>query len=112
MTSKRLGAILRSAPPATALPETGEAATGVVLPALPQLHDNAPVASRQPIKPESIDPEVPLQVLIPAHLRRELAIMAAEQGVSLRTLVLRAIRGLGLTVSEAEIKGKRGRRNS
>ena len=37
--------------------------------------------------------------------------MAAEQGVSLRALVLRALKGLGLVVTEAEIKGKRGRSN-
>jgi hypothetical protein len=37
---------------------------------------------------------------------------AAEQGQSLRALVLRAIRSLGIEVTEADIRGKRGRRNS
>jgi hypothetical protein len=53
-----------------------------------------------------IEPEVPLQVL------RELALKAAGEGQSLRALMLRAIRSLGIAVTDAEIRGKRGRRNS
>jgi hypothetical protein len=37
---------------------------------------------------------------------------AAEEGRSLRSLVLTALRGLGLDVSEADIRGKRGRRKA
>jgi len=59
-----------------------------------------------------IEPEVPLQVLIPAGIRKQLALRAAEEGQSLRALVLRAIRSLGITVTEADIKGKRGRRSA
>jgi hypothetical protein len=55
---------------------------------------------------------VPLQVLIPAGIRKQLALKAAEEGQSLRALVLRAIRSLGITVTDAEIRGKRGRRNT
>ncbi len=52
--------------------------------------------------------EVPLQVLIPERVRRQLAMKAAEEGRSLRSLVLTltALRGLGIDVSEADIKGK------
>ena len=60
----------------------------------------------------AVEQEVPLQVLIPEHIRRQLAMKAAEEGRSLRSLVLTALRGLGLDVSEAEIRGKRGRRNA
>jgi hypothetical protein len=55
---------------------------------------------------------VPLQVLIPANIRKQLAHKAAEEGESLRALVLRAIRSLGVTVTDAEIAGKRGQRKS
>ena len=42
----------------------------------------------------------------------ELALKAAEEGKSLRALVLGAIRSLGITVTDADIKGKRGRRGA
>jgi hypothetical protein len=107
MTSKKLGALLRSAPPATARAEAPE-------PALPAARPE-PVAElerpqRAAAKPPA--PEVPLQVLIPEHIRRQLAVKAAEEGRSLRSLVLTALRGLGIDVSEADIKGKRGRRDA
>jgi hypothetical protein len=101
MTSKKLGALLRSVPPATA-----EAA---------ELQPMAPVseesvnAGRLPAAPTA-QPDVPLQVLIPANVRKQLALRAAEEGQSLRALMLRAIRSLGIEVTDADIAGKRGRR--
>jgi hypothetical protein len=108
MTSKKLGALLQSVPPATArgLPE--------------DVSLTAPVAKAQPSPRRAVapaiakdEPEVPLQVLVPAHIREELGIMVAkERGASLRSLILRGIRGLGIEVTEEEIKGKRGRRRA
>ncbi len=102
MTSKKLGALLRSVPPATAA-EPADVTPG-------------PVAEIAPRKPPRVvaasEPEVPLQVLIPRNIRRELAHKAAEEGDSLRALVLRAIRSLGITVTDAEIAGKRGQRKA
>jgi hypothetical protein len=109
MTSKKLGALLRSAPPATARAEAPELA-------LPAAHPEALAEMERPesavTKLPAPEAEVPLQVLIPEHIRRQLAVKAAEEGRSLRSLVLTALRGLGIDVSEADIKGKRGRRNS
>jgi hypothetical protein len=108
MTSKKLGALLRSVPPATARAETPE---------LPQ-----PVAASDPpselpqprpaAKPPAQDREVPLQVLIPEGVRRQLGVKAAQEGRSLRELVLTAVRALGIEVTEAQIKGKRGRKSA
>lgn len=102
MTSKKLGALLRSVPRATAAeaPDPG--------PAVPAAEPASQVARATP----AVEPEVPLQVLIPAGIRKQLALKAAEEGESLRALVLRAIRSLGITVTEADIKGKRGRRTA
>ena len=106
MTSKKLGALLQSVPPATAR-------------ALPDPSPAAPVAKAQPaprraVPPEVAkdEPEVPLQVLVPAHIREELGIMVAKERVSLRSLILRGVRGLGIEVTAEEIRGKRGRRRS
>jgi hypothetical protein len=89
MRSKQLGALLSAVPPATASP------------AAPAVSAPRPARSAR---------EVPLQVLIPEHVREELGIMAARERASLRALVLRAVRGLGIEVSDEEIRDKRGRR--
>ena len=103
MTSKKLGALLQSAPPATAR-------------AIPEISPVAQIANPRP-GPRRVAPivardetEVPLQVLVPAHIREELGIMVAKERASLRSLILRAVRSLGIEVTEEEIKGKRGRR--
>jgi hypothetical protein len=103
MTSKKLGALLQSVPPATArgVPDANPVA-GVA---------KAQAAARHAVPPAVKDElEVPLQVLVPAHIREQLGIMVAKERVSLRSLILRGIRGLGIAVTEEEIKGKRGRR--
>ncbi len=102
MTSKKLGALLRSVPRATAAKAPEPA------PAVPAAEPASQVARATP----TVEPEVPLQVLIPAGIRKQLALKAAEEGQSLRALVLSAIRSLGITVTEADIKGKRGRRKT
>jgi len=103
MTSKKLGALLRSVPPATAAEPEQPVAASVAA---------DPVGRRAARTAPAVEPEVPLQVLVPAGIRKQLALKAAEEGQSLRALVLRAIRSLGVTVTDADIKGKRGRRNA
>ncbi|HTV87578.1 MAG TPA: hypothetical protein VME41_01045 [Stellaceae bacterium] len=99
MRSKQLGALLSAVPPATARPASPvvaaspKARTPAAAPALPR-------GTR----------EVPLQVLVPEHVREQLGILAAKERASLRALMLRAVRGLGIEVSDEEIRDKRGRR--
>ena len=106
MTSKKLGALLQSVPPATARAD-------------PDASPIASVGKAQPLPRRAVapaiardEPEVPLQVLVPAHIREELGIMVAKERVSLRSLILRSVRSLGIEVTEEEIKGKRGRRRT
>ena len=54
--------------------------------------------------------EVPLQVMVPAAVRKQVALMSIERGENLRTLVLRALKGLGITVPESELVDRRGRK--
>jgi len=54
--------------------------------------------------------EAPLQVMVPVALKRQLAMMSAERGESLRTLMLRGLRSIGLDVPEAELADRRKRR--
>lgn len=91
MTSKQLGSLLKKAPPATAREER--------LPATPP----QPTAPAEPGRTR--DREVPLHVLVPAHVRKQVDLMGAEQGESLRTIVLRGLRSVGIRVSDEEIRG-------
>jgi hypothetical protein len=100
MRSKQLGALLNTVPPATARPAPPVAVAP--LPAAAPSRTAAPARSAK---------EVPLQVLIPEHIREQLGILAAKERASLRALVLRAIRGLGIEVTDEEIRDKRGRRS-
>jgi hypothetical protein len=105
MTSKKLGALLQTVPPATAR-------------AVPDRASEEPAVKPQPPRravPRAVvedEPEVPLQVLIPPRIREELGIMVAKERTSLRSLILRSVRSLGIEVSEEEIRGKRGRKKT
>lgn len=101
MTSKKLGALLQSVPPATARRVSEIAPMTAITKIEPRHHAATPAEE---------EVEVPLQVLVPAHIREELGIMVAKERTSLRALILRSIRSLGIEVTEQEIKGKRGRR--
>ncbi len=103
MTSKKLGALLQSVPPATAR----------AVDPLPAALRTQSASRHAATAVAEAEPEVPLQVLVPAHIREELGIMMAkERGSSLRSLILRGIRSLGIEVTEEEIRGKRGRRGT
>jgi len=101
MRSKQLGALLNTVPPATARPAPSVVAAP---PPVPAVLRAAPAARSAK--------EVPLQVLIPEHIREQLGILAAKERASLRALILRAVRGLGIEVTDEEIRDKRGRRSS
>ena len=107
MPSKKLASLIQSVPPATARSAAPLDPAGLPTPEL---------VRRPPAGPSvrllRDQPDVPLQVLIPAHIREELGIMGAKERASLRALILRAVRSLGIVVTDEEIKGKRGQRRS
>ncbi len=54
--------------------------------------------------------EVPIQVMVPEAVRRQVALMSAERGENIRTVVLRGLRAIGISVPESEMGDRRGRR--
>lgn len=54
--------------------------------------------------------DVPVQVMVPEDVRRQLAIMSAERGESIRTMVLRALGQIGIKVPKDQLVDRRGRR--
>lgn len=55
--------------------------------------------------------EVPIQVMVPESIRRQVALMGADRGENIRTLVLRGLRAIGIDVPDSELGDRRGRRN-
>ncbi len=98
MSSKQLSSLIRKAPPATARddePETDEPS--------PEPARTAPTA----VKKKAVEPEVPIQVKLPEGIRKQLYHLSVEEGVSLRTLMLRAIQSLGIEVPQDELNSRR-----
>lgn len=56
------------------------------------------------------DGEVPLQVMVPASVRRRVGVMSAERGENLRTTILRGLVAIGVNVPESELVDRRGRK--
>lgn len=56
------------------------------------------------------DSEVPLQVMIPASVRRRVGVLSAERGENIRTTILRGLVAIGVDVPESELVDRRGRR--
>lgn len=53
--------------------------------------------------------QVPIQVMVPEDVRRQVAMMSAERGESIRTVVLRALCEIGISIEESELVDRRGR---
>lgn len=53
--------------------------------------------------------EVPIQVMVPEAIRRQVALMGADRGENIRTVVLRGLRAIGIDIPESEFGDRRGR---
>lgn len=59
-------------------------------------------------KPEPVvEPQRPIQAYVPASLAKALNVRAAEEGVTVRTLILQGLKSMGMSVPEAELRDKR-----
>ncbi len=56
--------------------------------------------------------EVPIQVMVPETVRRQVALMGADRGENIRTVVLRGLRAIGIDIPESELADRRGRRRN
>jgi hypothetical protein len=56
--------------------------------------------------------EVPIQVMVPEAVRRQVALMGADRGENIRTVILRALRAIGIDIPESELADRRGRRRN
>ena len=66
---------------------------------------------RRRAKP-TIEREVPIQIMVPEGVRRQVALMGADRGENMRTVVLRGLRAIGIDIPESELSDRRGRRRN
>lgn len=63
-------------------------------------------------KREHAEREVPIQVMVPEAVRRQVALMSADRGENIRTVVLRGLRAIGIEIPDSELADRRGRRRN
>jgi len=51
--------------------------------------------------------ERPLQAMVPASVERAVKIRAAEEGTTVRTLILKGLKAIGIDVPEEELRDRR-----
>ena len=54
--------------------------------------------------------EVAIQVMVPPAVHKQVALMSAQQGESMRTVVLRGLRTIGVDIPDEELVDRRSRR--
>lgn len=54
--------------------------------------------------------EVPLQVMVPAGVRRQVGLISAQRGENIRTTILRGLLAIGVDIPESELVDRRGRK--
>src|SRR5215203_4978967 len=93
--SKQLDSILGRATNATPIPKgkTPEA--------------NVPQLVSTPTPNLKREAERPLQAMVPASVERAVKIRAAEEGTTVRTLILKGLKAIGVDVSEEELRDRR-----
>lgn len=55
---------------------------------------------------------MPIQVMVPSNIRKQVALMGVENGESIRTVVLRGLKAIGVEVPDNQLVDRRGRRRA
>jgi len=59
-------------------------------------------------KVDRAEAEVPLQITVPPKVKRAIDLKSVETGRTRRALVLEALRGVGVDITDDDIAGRRG----
>ncbi len=63
-------------------------------------------------KHHQVEKEVPIQVMVPSDIHKQVALIGVENGESIRTVVLRGLRAIGVEVPDDQLIDRRGRRRA
>jgi hypothetical protein len=61
-------------------------------------------------KPADAEREVAIQVMVPPAVHKQVALMSVQHGESMRAVVLRGLKAIGVEVPDEELVDRRGRR--
>ena len=61
-------------------------------------------------KQQQTEKEVPIQVMVPSDIHKQVALMGVENGESIRTIVLRGLKAIGVNIPDSQMVDRRGRR--
>lgn len=53
------------------------------------------------------DRDASLQVIVPARIKREVSLRAAQEGTTQRTIILHALKAIGIMVKDDELRDRR-----
>lgn len=66
------------------------------------------MAKSEVAKGGQAEAEVPLQITVPPKVKRAIDLKSVETGRTRRALVLEALRGVGVDITDDDIAGRRG----
>lgn len=66
-----------------------------------------PKAEKPQAEPAAAEPQKSIQAYVPASLVRQLNIKAAEEGTTVRTIILQGLKALGMPVADEELRDRR-----
>lgn len=84
--------------------------TGCIIMAGKELSARTALQRRRPAGTQAAPREVPIQVMVPEAVRRQVALMGAARGESIRSVVLRGLQAVGIRIPDSELGDRRGRR--
>lgn len=63
-------------------------------------------------KQQRVEKEIPIQVMVPSDIHKQVALIGVENGESIRTVVLRGLKAIGVDVPDDQLVDRRGRRRA
>lgn len=112
MSSKQLSSILDRAIPTTKKTTPSEVTPDpVTQEELPKSAEVVTIKKAEKPKkekaPTTPEPQKAIQAYVPASVARAINIRAAEEGVTVRTIILQGLKAVGVSVPEEELRDRR-----
>lgn len=63
-------------------------------------------------KQQLAEKEVPIQVMVPSYVHKQVALIGVKNGECIRTVVLRGLRAIGVDIPDNQLVDRRGHRKS
>ena len=64
-------------------------------------------STARPYPARAAEKDVSLQVMVPTRVKRQVSVRAAKEGSTQRTIILTALRAIGIEISDKDLHDKR-----